>query len=219
MGQHVLAATVALAIAVIFTAAIAIATLAAETLSRVFKVIGVVAVIAFAAVALQCSNLRINFTGSMPIGIYLLLPLQPNSLKRGMLVAACPPTRAAELGQQRGYVATGPCADDTELLLKSVAAIAGDKVDLSAAGVTVNGCLLPYSRAEARDRSQRTLKPWPRRHYRLPAGKLWLYGDNNRSWDSRYWGPVTLGDVSAIANPVAVVPSLERRQQFCQRAL
>ena len=83
MGQPVLTATLALAIAVIFTAAIAIVTLAAETLSRAVKLIGVVAVIAFAVVALQRANLRINFTGSMPIGIYLLLPLQPNGVKRG----------------------------------------------------------------------------------------------------------------------------------------
>ena len=54
--------------------------------------------------------------------------------------ARCPPTRAAELGQQRGYIATGPCADDTELLLKSVAAIAGDNVDLS---IQRNGQRLP----------------------------------------------------------------------------
>ena len=46
MGQPVLTATLALAIAVIFTAAIAIVTLAAETLSRAVKLIGVVAVIA-----------------------------------------------------------------------------------------------------------------------------------------------------------------------------
>src|ERR1700735_3539037 len=114
MGQPVLTATVALTFAVIFTAAIAIVTLEAETLSRAVKVIGVVAVIAFAVVALQCSNLRINFTGSIPIGIYLLLPLQPNGVKRGMLVAACAPSRAAEIGRRRGYLGAGPCADDTE---------------------------------------------------------------------------------------------------------
>ena len=62
MGQPVLTATLALAIAVIFTAAIAIVTLAAETLSRAVKLIVVGAVIAFAVVALQRANLRINFT-------------------------------------------------------------------------------------------------------------------------------------------------------------
>ena len=126
MGQPVIMATVALAIAGTFTAAVAIVTLAAETLSRAVKLIGVVAVIAFAVVALQRANLRINFTGSMPIGIYLLLPLQPNGVKRGVLVATCAPAPAAEMGQQRGYLGVGPCADDTELLLKYVTAIGGD---------------------------------------------------------------------------------------------
>ena len=111
MGQPVLTATLALAIAVIFTAAIAIVTLAAETLSRAVKLIVVGAVIAFAVVALQRADLRINFTGSMPIGIYLLLPLPPDGVKRGMLVAACAPARAAEIGRRRGYLARGPCAD------------------------------------------------------------------------------------------------------------
>jgi type IV secretory pathway protease TraF len=110
MSQPVLTATPALPIAVIFTAAIAIVTLAAETLSRAVKLIGVVAIIAFAVVALQRANLRINFTGIMPIGIYLLLPLQPNGVKRGMIIARCAPTRAAQIGRQRGYLGAGPCA-------------------------------------------------------------------------------------------------------------
>jgi conjugative transfer signal peptidase TraF len=206
MDQPVLTATLALAIAFIFTAAVAIVTLATETLSRAVTLIGVVAVIASAVVALQRANLRINFTGSMPIGIYLLLPLQPNGVKRGMLVAACAPSRAAETGHARGYLAPGPCADGTELLLKSVVALAGDEVAVTLAGVTVNGCLLPYSRAEAHDRSGRRLDPWGGSDYRLPAGQFWLYAPNNRSWDSRYWGPVSVDAIVSEAVPLFVFP-------------
>jgi conjugative transfer signal peptidase TraF len=201
MGQPVLTATIALAIAGIFTAAIAIVTLAAETLSRAAKFVGVVAVIAFAFGALQFANLRINFTGSMPIGIYLLLPLQPNGVKRGMLVSACAPSRAAEIGRRRGYLGAGPCADDTELLLKSVIAIAGDEVDVTPAGVTVNGCLLARSQAAVRDRSGRRLPAWSHGRYLLGPHQVWLYAPVDRSWDSRYWGPVAAPDIQAEAVP------------------
>ena len=208
MGQPVLTATLALAIAFIFTAAVAISTLATETLTRAVTLIGVVAVIAFSVVALQRANLRINFTGSMPIGIYLLLPLQPNGVKRGMLVAACAPSRAAETGHERGYLAPGPCADGTELLLKSVVALAGDEVAVTLGGITVNGCLLPYSRTEPRDGSGRRLDPWGGIDHRLPAGQFLLYAPNKRSWDSRYWGPVSAGAIVSEAVPLFVFSSL-----------
>jgi conjugative transfer signal peptidase TraF len=204
MSQPVLTATLALAIAVIFTAAIAIVTLAAETLSRAVKLIGVVATFAFAVVALQRASLRINFTGSMPIGIYLLLPLQPNGVKRGMLIAGCAPTRAAEIGRQRGYLGAGPCRDDTELLLKSVMAVAGDEVDVTPAGVAVNGCLLARSHAAVRDWSGRRLPAWPHGRYLLGSDQVWLYAPVDRSWDSRYWGPVAAADVQAEATPLFV---------------
>lgn len=205
MGQPVLMATLALAIAIILTAAIAIVTLAAETLSRAVKLIGVVAVVAFAVVALQRANIRINFTGSMPIGIYLLLPLQPNGVKRGMLVAECAPARVSEIGRQRGYLGPGPCPEDTELLLKSVTAIAGDEVDVTPAGVTVNSCLLVRSQPAVRDRSGRRLPAWPHGRYLLGPNQVWLYAPVDRSWDSRYWGPAQDRDVRARALPLVVL--------------
>jgi conjugative transfer signal peptidase TraF len=212
MGQPVLTATLAVAIAIILTAAIAAVTSAFDTLSRALKFVGVVALIAFAVVALQRANLRINFTGSMPIGIYYLSPLPLDGVKRGMLVAACAPSRAAEIGRQRGYLGAGPCAGDRELLLKSVAAIAGDEVELTRAGVTVTGCLLDRSRPAPRDRSARQLRAWLSGHYRLAAGQVWLYAADDRSWDSRYWGPVAAASVADSAYPVLVLPARSARR-------
>jgi len=207
MGQPVLMATLTLAITIIFTAGIAIVTLAAKTVTRAVMLVGVVAVIAFAVVALQRADLRINFTGSMPVGIYSLSPLPPAAAKRGMIVAACAPSRAAEIGRQRGYLAAGPCADRTELLLKLVVAIAGDEVDVTPAFVSVNSCRLDLSRSTASDRSRRKLTRWPGGHYRLSAGQVWLYAANGHSWDSRYWGPASEGDIVGEALPLFVFPS------------
>lgn len=211
MGQPVLMAILALAIAAVLTAAIASGSSASAYTLRAVKLTAIGMLIAVATVTIKQVRLRINFTASMPIGIYLLLPLQPNGVKRGMLVAACAPSRAAETGRVRGYLAPGPCADDTELLLKSVVALAGDEVAVTLAGVTVNGCLLPHSRAQSHDGSGRRMDPWGGSDYRLPAGRFWLYAPNNRSWDSRYWGPV-----SADAIVSEVVPLLATPLRFLQ---
>jgi len=202
MGQPILTATLALTMAFIFTAAIAIVTLATETLRRAMRLTVVGAVIAVAAIAFQRADLRINLTSSMPVGIYVLLPLPPNGATRGMLVATCAPAPAAQVGRQRGYLGVGPCAGDTELLLKFVTAIGGDGIDVTAAGVLVNGQLLLHSQAASRDRSGRRLVPWPTGAYRLADGEVWLYAPNDWSWDSRYWGPAANGDIVAKVVPL-----------------
>jgi conjugative transfer signal peptidase TraF len=202
MGQPVLTAILALAIAAVLTAAVASGSSASAYTVRAAKLTAIGVLVAVATVAIKQVHLRINFTTSMPIGIYLLLPLQPDGVKRGMLIAACAPSGAAETGHVRGYLAPGPCAHGTELLLKSVVALAGDEVAVTLAGVTVNGCPLPHSRAEPHDGSGRRLDPWGGSNYRLPAGRFWLYAPNNRSWDSRYWGPVSADAIVSEAVPV-----------------
>jgi|HubBroStandDraft_6_1064221.scaffolds.fasta_scaffold00193_28 conjugative transfer signal peptidase TraF len=210
MSQPVLTATFALVIAVILTATIAIIASATETPSRAIKLTVVGAAIALAVVGLQRADLRINFTGSMPIGIYLLSPIPPDGVKRGMLVAACPPTRATEIGRRRGYLASGPCPSGTELLLKVVVAAAGDEVALSGRGVALNGCLLANSRPVPHDAAGRRMLSWPQEHFQLLQGQLWLYADNVRSWDSRYWGPVPVADILATVVPVLTIPRWSR---------
>lgn len=207
MGQAVLTSVLAFAIAVVLTATVAAATSAVKRSSRAIKLIAIAAAIALALIELQRAEPRINFTGSMPIGIYLLSPLPPHGVKPGMLVASCAPTRAARLGSQRGYLAMGPCAEDTELLLKSVAGVTGADVRVTAAGVAINGCLLPHSRPQQRDISGRSLTAWPAGHYRLHARQVWLYAADDRSWDSRYWGPVSVDAIVFGAAALLVFPT------------
>lgn len=203
MGQPVLAGILALAIAIVLTIAVAVAACAAEMLTRAMKLALVAAIIMVAVVTVQREAVRINFTGSMPVGIYALRPLPSDGVKRGMLVAACAPPPAAAIGQRRGYLQRGPCADGTEFLLKLIAATAGDEVDITAAGLAVNGCALPNSRPVSRDRSGRKLAPWRPHHYRLRKDEVWLYAGDDRSWDSRYWGPASAGDIAGEAVPIA----------------
>lgn len=155
--------------------------------------------------AIAATDFHFNLTPSMPIGIYRLTPLSKSGVERGGFVAVCAPPVAAELGRRRGYLAAGRCPTAAEPLLKVVAAVAGDSVTVSANGVTVNGCLLPHSRALSHDAAGRRLSPWPQGHYRLSRGDFWLYADNDRSWDSRYWGPGQAAAVRAMAFPLLVV--------------
>jgi len=153
------------------------------------------------------SGLRVNFTPSMPLGIYRLEPLPTSGVTRGMVVAVCAPEAAADLGRRRGYLSSGPCPHDTEALLKVVAGVPGDDVAVSTEGMAINGCLLPDSRPIALDSAGRRVLPGPRGDFHLRGGQLWLYAGNPRSWDSRYWGPGAVGDIIARAFPILVAPS------------
>jgi conjugative transfer signal peptidase TraF len=150
------------------------------------------------------AGLRLNFTPSMPLGIYRFAAVSVREIHRGMLVAVCAPSRAAQLGRRRGYVSRGACAENCEPLLKTVAAIAGDDVTISPSGVNVNGRILRDSRPLAIDRAGRPLLSWPRGHFHIARGAIWLHADHERSWDSRYWGPVPTRNVLAKAVPVLI---------------
>jgi type IV secretory pathway protease TraF len=43
--------------------------------------------------------------------------------------------------------------------------------------------------------------------YRVESGQLWLLsGHDPRSFDSRYFGPISVSSVQAVARPVWVIP-------------
>lgn len=170
-----------------------------------------ISVIVLIVHAIAAIDLHFNFTPSMPIGIYRLTPLSKSGVERGRFVAVCAPPVAAELGRRRGYLASGRCPTAAEPLLKVVAAIAGDSVTVSANGVAVNGCLLPHSRALSQDAAGRRLSPWPHGHFQLRRGELWLYAANDRSWDSRYFGPLTDTNVVAKAFLLPAISSTSSR--------
>jgi conjugative transfer signal peptidase TraF len=162
--------------------------------TRMFRALGGLAFLAVVAIGwdeIAATGLRVNFTPSMPMGLYRLTSIPTTGISRGMLVAACPPPDAAELGRLRGYLAVGPCPGDVEPLLKTVVAVEGDIVAVSSRGVAVNNCFLHNSGRLSADRMGRPLRPWSSIAYALRRGEIWLYADNVRSWDSRYWGPIS----------------------------
>jgi conjugative transfer signal peptidase TraF len=202
MSQTVLTLSLGLASSVLGTIVIVNGLSLKRSLTRGFRVLGFLTAILVLGYGMVAGGLRFNLTPSMPLGIYRLVPVPNSAVARGMVVAVCAPTGASAFGRSRGYLSMGRCPSGTEPLLKAIAGVAGDDVTVSARGVAVDGCMLANSRPFSRDLAGRRLTPWLSGHYRLHRGQLWLYANNQRSWDSRYWGPASVTDVMARAVPI-----------------
>lgn len=168
------------------------------------------AVLVLANVALLAAyalGLRINTTASMPEGIYRLRPYRSGEIQRGTVVAICPDAAVLAIAAPRHYFEPGPCPGNVEPLLKHVAAVGGDAVDVSDRAVSVNGRPLPNSARLARDCAGRPLPRIPAGRYAIAPSSVWLYAPVARSWDSRYFGPQPAADIVGIATPVLIVGS------------
>jgi conjugative transfer signal peptidase TraF len=154
-------------------------------------------------------GLRIMLTDSAaPVGIYRVEPLpieqSLRDLKRGELVEVCLPVAIARRGLERGYLQPGRCPGGAEPVAKRVGALSGDIVIVSARYVAVNG--------EPLSSLSETLRVDSRNHLldhvvwgtsRVQPQMVWLFGFHNpRSWDSRYFGPVSQSGVRGILMPV-----------------
>ena len=144
--------------------------------------------------------LRINFTSSLPRGIYRIEKEPPS---RGDMVLACLLPAVAQFARRRGYVWRGDCPGDAAPVGKIVAGIAGDSVVVTEEGLFVNGRPLPNTAALARDSRGRSMAGMPHATYVVPAGELWLISTYNRaSFDSRYFGPVPVTSVLSRIEPL-----------------
>jgi conjugative transfer signal peptidase TraF len=158
-------------------------------------------VLLVAGVALAL-RLRVNLTGSVPLGLYQLRPVQ--ELVPGDLVVACLPHELAEVGRARHYLGAGGCPGGVTPILKPVFALPGDTLVVRREGVERNGDLSPGSVPLLADRSGRALMPRFGREV-VPPGAVWVLSTHDpASWDSRYFGPLQLSSISDTARPVWV---------------
>jgi conjugative transfer signal peptidase TraF len=121
-----------------------------------------------------------------------------------MLVAICPSQRVLAVARPRGYLLPGTCPGNVEPLLKHIAAVAGDTVEVSDRGVAVDGQSLPNSGRLARDCEARPLPRIAAGRYAIAKGEVWLYAPVGHSWDSRYFGPEPAANVVGFATPVLI---------------
>jgi conjugative transfer signal peptidase TraF len=151
--------------------------------------------------------LRINTSPSLPRGLYLLEAVHGVPY-RGEIVLVCPPPAAAAVALERRYLDRGSCPGGTKPLGKLVLACAGDRVELSAAGIVLNRCALGAASSSTTDTRGRRLARYPAGAYSVGAQELWLFSPHRRSFDSRYFGPVSTRSVIGVLRPLLVLPSL-----------
>jgi conjugative transfer signal peptidase TraF len=165
-------------------------------------------VLTIAAVALIGSfqicdliGLRINASTSLPLGLYVT-----TNDSGADLAEFCPPEPFARLATEKGYRGAGSCPDGAAPLLKPVAARAGDLVELSNAGIFVNGRLLARTAPLNQDTHGRPLNPWSFGKYIVAPGTVWVASTfNARSFDSRYFGPIHIESVRDRVRPLLTV--------------
>lgn len=145
---------------------------------------------------------------SCPIGIYRI---NRRPITRDDLVEACLPDAIASYGMTRGYIGAGSCQDGAEPVIKIVAATAGDQVQLSSYSISVNGVAMPGSVTRLADTHGRSVRSIARGSYLTSPNEVWILGlHDERSWDSRYFGPIPHQSVIGAVQPVFTVPSLSR---------
>ncbi len=124
---------------------------------------------------------------SVPIGFYVIVTAQP---RRGDLVLVRLPPHVAEFAQQRDYLTA------TRYLLKPVAAVAGDRVCRFGHRILVHG--EHVANALSRDRHGRAMPVWHGCR-QLGSGDVFLLAGDARSFDSRYFGPLSAEHVAGRA--------------------
>jgi len=132
-----------------------------------------------------------NLSASVPIGFYVI---DAGALKLDDYVLIRLPPPVAELASKRGYLPSGIA------LLKKVSAAQNDRVCRIGEQILING--IARARAAATDLSGRPMPVWSGCR-RLNAGDVFLLGGGPDSFDSRYFGPASSGDVVGRATPLA----------------
>jgi conjugative transfer signal peptidase TraF len=138
----------------------------------------------------------VNVTPSAPLGLWKVLPLT-RPVRAGDTVVFCPPPTPLFLeARGRGYLRRGLCPSQIAPLIKTIAAVGG-QITTIGEDVRVDGVRLRSSRVYQTDGSNRPLSA--AKGGLVPEGHVFLYSSFERSWDSRYFGPVPLGALVGFA--------------------
>lgn len=120
-----------------------------------------------------------NFTPSIPTGLY---SIEDRDWRRDDRVALKPSGHLLELLQTAGVLKEG------RLLMKRVAGYAGDEVCRKGQLVTINGV------TAASARTGQALPSWSG-CFLLDSGDVFLLGETANSFDGRYFGVTSAGDI------------------------
>lgn len=141
-----------------------------------------------------------NTSASLPRGLYLLG--DAGGAQPGDLVLACPPAAFGRLAVTRGYLRHGGCPGGSRPLGKLLLAVAGDRLEVGAAAITLDGRRLPGTVTVATDSEGRSLPRVGAGARRVADGEVWVISAHPRSLDSRYFGPIATAEVLGRLEPL-----------------
>lgn len=142
---------------------------------------------------------RLNLTPSEPLGLWRIEKLN-RPVKAGDLVFICSPATAPfEEARRRGYLRRGLCPGGFAPLIKTVAALPGQHVEIRDY-IVIDGRPLAASAVRKADGEGRTLTPYPSGI--VPSGHLYLHSSFASSYDSRYFGPIPDSGLLGLARPI-----------------
>jgi conjugative transfer signal peptidase TraF len=137
-------------------------------------------------------TLILNYTASMPLGIYQRVPI--HTWRHGMVVVITPSSSDKALIAARGWLMK------TGVLIKPIGALPGDQVCIQNDTVTVNGKAV--GPVFAKDSHGLPL-PVIRGCFVLPQGTVFpLSTHSAHSFDGRYFGAIPMAQVLGEARPV-----------------
>ena len=167
---------------------------------RSLYVLGTAATLFLSAILIAWfGGYRINVTPSEPLGLWRIVKLD-RAAKVGDLVFICPPATAAiHEARHHGYLRSGLCLSGVAPLIKTVIAVAGQRVEIGA-GITVDGHRVAHSALRHRDGEGRPMTPFGGGI--VPAGSVFLHSPFAGSYDSRYFGPVPASGILGLAREV-----------------
>ena len=148
------------------------------------------------------AGFRINWTPSYPLGLWRISPLN-RPVHLGDRIFICPPdTETFQQARTRGYLRRGLCPGWLSPLIKTVAALPGQRVEIGRT-VVIDGHALSHSTLQPVDGSGRVLTSAVGGI--VPPGMVFLHSPYRGSYDSRYFGPVPAAGVLGLAEPVLTV--------------
>lgn len=145
-------------------------------------------------------GLRVNHTPSLPLGLWRISP-PVGPLPRDSIVSFCPPkTEFFREAFDQGTIGHGRCAGGWEPMLKPVAAVTGDRVEVNETGMAINDETVPET------------KRLPAQEAAIPVGvytvnkdEIWVIANRHPlSFDSRYFGPIPVAQVEGVAKPLLI---------------
>ncbi|AGE91747.1 conjugative transfer signal peptidase TraF [Photobacterium damselae] len=144
---------------------------------------------------------RINLSISYPPGIYKIT--SQGQYNKGDLVLFCPPNiPSVHEAMSRGYLGFSfECESGIMPTVKKIFGLSGDKISLDTF-VYINNQLVPYTTILSQDSKQR---PLPKLNdFTVPRHSVFLLSDHlpTVSFDSRYYGAVSLERVISHIEPI-----------------